>query len=108
MPHAELKYSDDLKLDAQAILAQIEAVIQQHDAGSGECKGRAYPASTYHHSHVLVDISMLPKAHRDQTFVSLLMKDLEQTIKAMISSPCFFSLNMGFSGAAYVTGMHQP
>lgn len=108
MPHAEIKFSADIKLDAAAILARIEQVIQHHDAGSGECKGRAYPAAVFHHSHVLVDISMLPKDHRDQAFVDALMFDLEQAITAMIPVPCFFSLNVGFSGVGYVTGAHHP
>jgi len=44
MPHAELKYSIDLDLDAEALLRCVEQVILRHDANSGECKGRAYPA----------------------------------------------------------------
>ena len=108
MPHADLKYSADIGLDAPAILARIEAVIQSHDAGAGECKGRAFPAEQFHHSHVLVDISMLPKPHRDPDFMHALSADLEQGIKAMIPVRCFFSLNIGFSGAIYTTGLHSP
>lgn len=108
MPHAELKYSTDLDLPAADILATIEAVIQRHDAGSGECKGRAYPAVVFHHSHVLVEISMLPKAHRDAAFVTALRDDLEAAIKAHLPVPCFFSLNLAFSGSHYVTNQHNP
>lgn len=108
MPHADLKYSADIALDAPAILARIEAVIQSHDPGSGECKGRAYRAEQFHHSHVLVDISMLARAHRGQDFMHALSADLEQAIKAMIPVRCFLSLNIAFSGANYITGLHSP
>ena len=107
MPHAEINYSNDLKLDAPTILQKIEAVIQQHDAGSGECKGRAYPAPEFHHTHVLVSISMLPKPHRDDAFLSALLSDLETAIKAMLPAPCFFSLGITFSGAHYITNRHD-
>mmetsp|Transcript_18519 Transcript_18519/g.30335 ORF Transcript_18519/g.30335 Transcript_18519/m.30335 type:complete len:109 (+) Transcript_18519:7155-7481(+) len=108
MPHAELKYSNDISLDAPSILARIETVIQNHDPDSGACKGRAYPAAEFHHTHVIVDISMLPKAHRDQAFVNALQSDLATAIKAMIPVPCYFSLNIGFSGSGYLTTEHHP
>ena len=106
MPHAELKYSDDLGLDAGAVLIAIERVLQQHDAGSGECKGRAYPAAIYHHSHCLVEIAMLTKPHRDQAFTDAVIADLERAIKAHIPKPCFFSLDIRYSGAGYITNTH--
>ena len=107
MPHAEINYSGDLDLDATAILKRIEQVIQSHDAGSGECKGRAYPAQTFHHTHVLVSISLLPKPHRDDAFLTALLSDLETSIKALLPAPCLFSLGITFSGAYYVTNTHE-
>lgn len=108
MPHAELKYSNDLTLDAPAILASIEAVIQNHDSGSGDCKGRAYPAFEFHHTHVIVEISMLPKAHRDKAFMVALSVDLEEAIKAQLSDPCFFSLMISLSSENYLTNRFEP
>lgn len=108
MPHAELKFSADIPLDTPMILRRIEAVIQQHDESSGACKGRAYPADLFHHSHVIVDISMLPKSHRDAAFVDALRVDLAAAVQAMIPVPCYFSLNIGFSGSGYMTGDHRP
>ena len=108
MPHAELKYSNDLTLDAPAILASIEAVIQNHDSGSGDCKGRAYPAFEFHHTHVIVEISMLPKAHRDKAFMAALSVDLEEAIKAQLSGPCFFSLMISLSSENYLTNRFEP
>lgn len=108
MPHAELKFSSDIALDAPSILRRIEAVVLQHDPGAGACKGRAYPAALFHHTHVIVEISMLPKDHRDPAFVDALMADLSVAIRAMIPVPCYFSLNIVFSGGGYMTGEHHP
>lgn len=108
MPHAELKYSNDLTLDAKAILTAIEGVIQDHDAGAGDCKGRAYPADEIHHTHVIVEVSMLPKAHRDQVFMGALSADLEIAIKTHLFQPCFFSLMISFSSKTYVTNYFEP
>ena len=107
MPHAELKYSADLDLDAAAILAAVERVIQRHDAGSGECKGRVYPAAVFHHTHVILSLSLLTKPHRDEAFTRALLTDVEQAVKAMIGQRCFFSLALDYSDAYYVTNVHD-
>lgn len=108
MPHAELKYSNDLILDTPAILATIDSVIRRHDANAGDCKGRAYPASEFHYTHVIAEISMLPKAHRDQAFMNALITDLETAIKAYITQPSFFSLKISFLPETYVTNHFEP
>jgi hypothetical protein len=108
VPHAEIKYSNDLTIDAAAILAEIEAIIQRHDAGAGACKGRAYPTDAYHHSHVTVSISLLVKPHRDAEFSNALLAELEQRVSVMIRSPCAFSLGLQYSSPFYVTRQHTP
>ncbi|MBE1285686.1 MAG: hypothetical protein GJ676_20410 [Rhodobacteraceae bacterium] len=107
MPHAELKYSSDLAFDPVPMLAEIEATILEHDAGAGTCKGRAYPTDLYHHTHIIVSISLLPKAHRDAAFLKALSDDLEARIKTHLTQDCAFSLDLAFSGASYVTNMHH-
>ena len=107
MPHAELKYSGDLEIDAGAVLRRIEQVIQSHDAGSGACKGRAYPTEHFHHRHILVTLSLLTKPHRDEAFTRALMADVETAVKEMIPQSCFFSLELNYSGASYVTNLHE-
>ena len=107
MPHAEIKYSDDLALDARAILAEIEHIILQHDPASGACKGRAYPCALTHHSHLLLNISMLQKPHRDEAFTKALMKDIEEAVKSHIHQSCYFSFGLDYSGAFYVTNEHR-
>ena len=106
MPHAELKYSSDLNIDANAILQTIETTIQSHDS-AGACKGRAYPTDQFNHTHILVDISMLTKPHRDKPFTAALIADLEHAIKAQIHQPCAFSLMLTYTGDTYITNMHK-
>jgi len=108
MPHAELKYSDDLYLDCPAIMKTIEDTILAHDSGSGACKGRSYPAADFHHSHLLITVAMLAKPHRDQSFTDALVADLQAVIKAHVTQPCFFSLDLTYAAGAYVTNEHHP
>ncbi len=107
MPHAELSYSSDLGVDAGEMLAVIEATIQRHDAGSGECKGRAYPTDFFHHSHMVVALSLLEKPHRDEAFTTALMADVERVIKSALPKSCFFSLELNYNSGAYVTNKHE-
>ena len=106
MPHAELKYSSDLEIDAKAILAEIEAAILEHDSGAGACKGRAYPADQFHHTHIAINVALLTKPHRDEAFSKALLADLETRIKAQLPQPCEFSLGLSYSTPFYVTCFH--
>lgn len=108
MPHAELKYSSDLDIDAAEVLEVIETIILRHDSASGECKGRAYPSETFRHTHMLVSVSLLSKPHRDRAFSEALMADLEKSVKACLGQTCFFSLSLTYSGEFYVTNEHTP
>jgi hypothetical protein len=108
MPHAELKYSSDLKIDTTAILAEIESTILDHDDGAGACKGRAYRAKKFHHSHIAINVSLLTKEHRGEEFSKALLADLEWRIKSLIEQPCEFSLGLSYSGPYYVTNSHTP
>lgn len=108
MPHAELKYSSDLDLDATALLREIEETILRHDAGAGECKGRAYPSAIHHHTHLLLDVSMLTKSHRDDAFTKALLADLEISLRKHLMQPCFLSFGIRYSDENYITTSHQP
>lgn len=107
MPQADLLYSADLDLDAPAILAAVEAVIAAHDAGAGDCKGRAYPASSFHHSHVTLRVAMLDKPHRDDAFMSALLAAIEAEVKVRITQPCACAVELRFVSKHYSTGMHD-
>ncbi|MDA9008462.1 hypothetical protein N9K16_00720 [Alphaproteobacteria bacterium] len=106
MPHAELKYSSDLDFDAQAIFVAIEDTINARDPNAGECKCRAYPTDVYHHSHILISVSLLPKAHRDDAFTAALIKELESAIKVHLKQTCYFSLLVEYSLKTYITNQH--
>ncbi len=107
MPHAEIKYSDDLEIDPYRILTRIEEIILDHDANAGACKGRAYPAGVSHHSHILIDVTMLYKPYRNRDFRTKLLAALEVGTKALIPTPCAFSLALRFSDEFYVTDDHH-
>ena len=108
MPHAELKYSSDLDIDAPGILRAIEERINVHDTKAGACKGRAYKAEDFHHTHLLVEVSMLTKPHRDDAFTIKVRDDLERAIKACLSQRCYFSLAINYSDPFYVTNEFLP
>ena len=107
MPHCELHYSADLTLDVVAVLALVEQVINAHDPGAEECKGRAYPAERFHRRHLKVAVSLLPKPHRDAAFTQALMDDLEAQLRAQLQQSCFFSLAIEYSPATYLTTAHH-
>ncbi|MEM7732992.1 MAG: hypothetical protein AAF280_09450 [Pseudomonadota bacterium] len=107
MPHAELFYSSDLSLDPMAVLERIEEVLVAHDPGSGACKGRAYPAEIFRHTHFIARVSMLPKPHRDAAFIASLSAELEAAIKLLIPEPCAFTLDVSFSSINYITNLHE-
>jgi len=108
MPHAEIKYSSDLSIDAGKILRVIEERINLIDPGAGACKGRAYPAEVFHHSHILIEVSMLTKAHRGGDFTMRVRDDLELAIKQCLRQPCYFSLAINYSDEFYVTNTFVP
>ena len=104
MPHADLKYSNDLSLDAAGLLAEVEATIARHDSGAGACKGRAYPASAYHHTHALLEVGVLRKPHRDAAFMTALLDDLTALLQSHLPSGCACSVALNFSSDDYFTG----
>ena len=108
MPHADIKYSADLSFDAKAALQRIEAIINDLDPSAGACKGRAYAAEIFHHTHILVEVSLLPKPHRDHAFMQSLSQALEADSKSQLTQACKFSLALNFSGENYVTNEFKP
>jgi 5-carboxymethyl-2-hydroxymuconate isomerase len=107
MPHAEIKYTQDITLDAPAILERIEQIILEHDDGAGACKGRAFRVDAHHHTHVDIKVALLVKAHRDDAFSNKLLDSLKAAVMAMIPQSCHFSLELIYSGPFYFTGTHE-
>ena len=104
MPQADLKHSSDLSLDVPNLLAEIEALILRHDGGAGACKGRAYPAETAHHSHVLLEVQVLNKPHRDAAFMQGLLADLVGLLDAALPKGTERAVSLGFAEPFYATG----
>lgn len=102
-----MKYSADLVLDAPAILAAIEDTIASFDDVAGACKGRAFKVSAFHHTHVLVELSVMQRPHRNAAFMDALALQLEAAIKAHLTDPCAFSLAISFLPNTYITNMHR-
>ncbi|MEO9653330.1 MAG: hypothetical protein ABJ360_28740 [Roseobacter sp.] len=107
MPHAELKYSQELQIEPLVILQFIEETIHGHDTTAGECKGRAYPCEFTHHKHLYLSLSMLKKPHRDDAYTSALMAKIEKGVKGKIPESCFFSFSLEYSTNADVTNWHE-
>ena len=107
MPQADIRYSNDLDLNCEKILSGIEETIKQHDQSSGACKGRAYKADHFHHTHIYINLAMLPKPHRDKAFTDALIKSLEEMIKSHLTQSCLFSLNVEYTGDGYITNLHE-
>lgn len=106
MPHAEIKYSDNLEIDVQKAFSLIEDIINDFDSNTGECKCRAYPSPQFKYPHVLITIAMLTKPYRDEAFTAELMQALENGLKALLTQSCYFSLQIDYSLTSYITNMH--
>ena len=104
MPQADLRYSADLEFDAPKLLASVEAVILRHDSGAGACKGRAYPAARFHHSHALLDVAILRKPHRDAAFCQALLADLVALLDSALPGGTERAVALTFASEYYSTG----
>lgn len=95
MPQADLYHTADQTPDADA-LATIEKVIHDFDDSAGDCKGRLHPVETYHHSHMLLRLSMLAKPHRDVAYAEELGQHLVEALKPYGSAPVTISVQIRF------------
>ena len=107
MPHADLKYSPDLSFDPQAMFEAIKQTILAYDSGSGDCKCRSYPAEAGNHTHLLIEISMLSKPHRDAGFTRALRDTIADAVKKQLQQSCYISLAVIYSEAMYLTDRHE-
>lgn len=103
MPHLEIKYSADIELDVNVLFDQIESAINELDPSAGVCKSRAYPAKSYKHSHVMIEVWLLPKQHRNHAFTQALLKGLKDCVKKKVDDHCYISVQLYYRDANYVT-----
>ncbi|MDB4841086.1 hypothetical protein OAH73_00675 [Planktomarina sp.] len=107
MPHADLKYSPDLSFDPQAMFEAIKQTILAYDSGSGDCKCRSYPAEAGNHTHLLIEISMLSKPHRDAGFTRAQRDTIAAAVKKQLQQSYYISLAVIYSDAMYLTDRHE-
>jgi len=107
MPHLDLKFSSDIDLDIQAFFAEVESVLQAHDADTGPCKCRAYKAKNYQHSHCLVELRMFAKRERDAQFTANIVAAVEAVLIKYLNQDCSLSVMLTFSPSAYITRLFR-
>ena len=103
MPQADLYYSQDLALDAAALLRDFETIIHDHDPSSGACKGRAFAVAETHHCHVLLQVALLEKPHRNPAFLTALQDKLAKRIAPGLPSPTALGVELRFLSPHYLT-----
>lgn len=103
MPHLEIKYSADIDFDIEVLFDQIESAINQLDPSAGVCKSRAYPAKSYKYSHVMIEVWLLPKQHRNHVFTQALLKELKDRVKKQIINDCYVSVQLYYRDINYTT-----
>lgn len=107
MPHIEIKYSNNIKIDTNKIFNEIEKTINSHDSKAGACKARAYPCTEYKYTHIITTISLLSKKHRDKIFTQKLSSDIEKVIKSHLHKSAYFTLGIEYSKDYYTTNIHR-
>ena len=96
MPHADLFYTSDQPVKAAPLLAEIEALLLGYDSGAGQCKGRGHRVEEFHHSHMHLRLSMLPKAHRNADWARELGERLAQTLRPHARAETTVTVNITF------------
>ena len=96
MPQLDVQYTGDLEIDAKDILGSVETLVKEHDSGTGNVKGRALKVADFHHSSLMLTLSLVKRPHRDDAFMSALAADLSDLLGSKISQPCNVSLTVQF------------
>ncbi|MDO7616717.1 MAG: hypothetical protein MUQ81_00705, partial [Planktomarina temperata] len=66
-----------------------------------------YPAEASNHTHLLIEISMLTKPHRDEAFTRNLRDAIAAAVKHHLTQSCYISLAITYSDAMYLTDRHD-
>lgn len=103
MPQADIYHTVDISLPAREILAQIETVVKDHDSGAGQCKGRTHSISEFHHSHIYLTLSLLPKPHRDAAYAADLGGKLGALLQPHLPAGTTAAVNIRFDLAHYTS-----
>ena len=108
MPHADIKCTTDVDIDAKTLMLDIEEIILQLDPNSGVCKGRVIRIDEYHHSHLNIERRMFASKERDVEFSNQLISRVDQKAKLLMKSAAHVTVKLEFSPVTYLTGFHNP
>jgi hypothetical protein len=103
MPQVSLFYSNDISVETKPLFKAIETTISQLDSGAGVCKSRAYPCQEYQHSHILLEVLLMKKAHRDNAFMDSCLKKIEACVMKYIPDNCYYSIAVDFLSENYIS-----
>ena len=104
MPQVELNYSQDIEINPIELFQAIEQCIDEMDDSAGICKSRAYPATSFLHTHALLTVTLIDKPHRDQDFMRALLHKLRNLGKLFFKAEYYFAVQLKFAGPYYDTG----
>ncbi|MFE3836326.1 hypothetical protein [Pseudogemmobacter sonorensis] len=96
MPQADLYFTTDNDFSRAETLAAIEDLVRAFDAGAGVCKGRAHPVAEFHHSHIFLRLSLLPKPHRDAEYAAELGRRLAALLRPRAAAEGAVAVNVSF------------
>ena len=108
MPHADIKCTTDVDIDAKTLMLDIEQIILQLDPNSGVCQGRVIRIDEYHHSHLNIELRMFASKERDVEFSNQLISRVDQKAKLLMKSAAHVTVKLEFSPVTYLTGFHNP
>ncbi len=103
MPHLEIHLTKDIKVDLDVLFAAVETILNEFDQTAGVCKSRAYIAEYYKHSHVMINLYLLPKKHRDDAYSKNLLDHLKEYVRGYIPFDSYLSLQIYFRDEYYLT-----
>ncbi len=108
MPHADIKYTNDLEMDVKILISNIEEIILHLDPSSGACKGRVIRIDEYHHPHLNIELRMFATKERNVEFSKQLISRVDQKAKSLMKSASYVTVKLEFSPVTYLTGFMIP
>jgi|GEM_PF-3417157 len=102
MPQIDINYSQDLKLDLAEICKIVNDTIEEFDGPGRDCKIRTNPAFYSNQPSIFINIGLLEKPHRDETFQKTLINLILEKTKPFISNASL-AVNIYFLNTGYIS-----
>lgn len=103
MTHANIKLSANIELNFSRLFDKYETFINELDLSASVCKSRAYAAEFYKHTHIVVEMWLLPKQQRMLELTQSLLDKIENPLKIKTSSNTHLSMQMYYRDENYRT-----